>query len=487
LSKKPRSSTINFVGRPAPSRSTSTPREASRASASPFGGCCRGHPPAFRGTSRTPPWVDHGKRGDPRLARRRGSRAVGTPMTDSSCQRRVSPRHVGQAHREEKFWEDTGGVDRRPVALKQVGPAASATSRRRAHVTGGAKYVGRYLGTAHGRTWAHAWPVMSPHAHARVPRPSPSSNTRAMPGFFLAVLTARRRARRETTWARCGNDEPDVFPRRHCSTDTPFRVGRLPRGGGKRRAPHRPGGGGGVRAASGDPYRSREALAAASFLTDSRAHEPRRGPTLALLAAPHALEGELFRQRARSISTSRRRPRSRTWTRTTASFVHSSTQHPSENTGGGRARARHGPAHRVGGAVPAHGRAPSVARENAGQPVGRGRCVGLHARETPRAGAPHARYQDHGDDGASAIPFLRALPYRLFDADGKTARDIKLELYSDGGLQLGPVEAPVLFSRHVPRPTTATSCPTFEILGRVLSHPPRLEHPPFAASVARRA
>lgn len=208
--------------------------------------------------------------------------------------------------------------DPAPSLARTVGESVSHEAAEE-HVTGRAKYVDDLWPGVHGV--AHAWPVMAPHARARVIEID-AAEAAAMPGV-LAILTAA--------------DVPgvnDVGPVRH---DEPLFPSEISFHGqalvwvvaetedqAQRAATA-------VRLAFQvlpSILSIEHALEARSFLTEPE--RMRRGnPEKAILASPHRLEGEIFLNGQEHFYLETQAALA--WVDESGGiFVHSSTQHPSE-------------------------------------------------------------------------------------------------------------------------------------------------------------
>lgn len=200
----------------------------------------------------------------------------------------------------------------------EIGRSRSHESAR-AHVTGTAKYVDDLATTLHG--CAHAWPVQSSHAHARIVRIETAPALSAT--GVLAVLTGVD-VPGDNDVGPARHDEP-LFPSEACFHGHPIawvvaETEEQARLGAER-----------VNVVY-EPLPAiasiEQAIAADSYLTDPE--RMRRGqPDEALAAAPHRLEGELhiggqehfYLETQAAIAY---------LDESDSVFVHSSTQHPSE-------------------------------------------------------------------------------------------------------------------------------------------------------------
>jgi xanthine dehydrogenase large subunit len=330
--------------------------------------------------------------------------------------------------------------------MKQVGKAISHESAA-AHVTGSAKYVDD-LGTGMARL-AHAWPVMSPHAHARV-LSIDGDHTKTMPGF-LALLTAAD-VPGEPDVGPVRHDEP-MFPTEACFHGHPI-VWAIAESEEEARA---------IAQAVRVEYEPlpaiqsiEQAIAEQSFLTDLE-RMSRGDPDAALLASPHQLQGEQFVNGQEHF-----------YLETQAALayvdegdsvlVHSSTQHPSE-TQEVVARVLGVPRNRVVVQCLRMGGGFGGKETQANLWAAVAAVAALRLKRPVRVRL--TRYQDMVMTG-KRHPFLGR--FRVgFDSDGKL-RALKLELYCDGGFSLD-LSSPVLF-RAMFHADNCYLLPHVEILGR---------------------
>jgi xanthine dehydrogenase large subunit len=187
------------------------------------------------------------------------------------------------------------------------------------HVTGAAKYADD-LGPDAARL-AHAWPVMAPHAHARVLEIDGAAAL-ALPGVLAVLTAADVPGENDTGPAR--RDEP-LFP-----AEVSFHGQAVAWAVAESEEQAR---------AAAAAVRVRyqplpailsidEAIAAGSFLTESE--RMRRGdPRGALAAAPHRLAGEIFMNGQEHFYLETQAALALV-DESGGMFVHSSTQHPSE-------------------------------------------------------------------------------------------------------------------------------------------------------------
>jgi xanthine dehydrogenase large subunit len=328
-----------------------------------------------------------------------------------------------------------------------IGRAISHESAE-AHVTGRAMYVDDLV--PHTARVAHAWPVMSPHAHARVVTIDGDA-ARAVPGF-LALLTASDvTGENDTGPAR--RDEP-LFPSEVSFHGQPVAwvIGETEEEARLAAAAVR------VTYEPLPPILSIEqAIAENSFLTDTE-RMSRGDPDQALKTAPRRLEGELFvnGQEHFYLETN-----AALAFEDAAGSVHveSSTQHPAETqeivarvTG----RARNEvvvQCLRMGGAF-----GGKEVQANAWAAVAALAAIRLERPIRVRL----TRYQDMVMTG-KRHPFLGRFKVG-FDDDGRLLA-LKLDLFSDGGFSLD-LSSPVLF-RAMFHADNCYLLPNVEIVGRV--------------------
>jgi xanthine dehydrogenase large subunit len=330
---------------------------------------------------------------------------------------------------------------------RQVGRPIPHESAR-GHVTGAAQYVDD-LWPAVGRL-AHAWPVVSPHAHARVV--GVDARAAHADSSVLAVLTAAD-VPGENDVGAARRDEP-LFPSEVCHVGQAVAWAVAENEDAARAAAalvkieYEP-----LPAILSIP----QAIAAHSFLTDpERLH--RGDAKEALRAAPHRLEGELFiggqehfyleTQAAIALRDEEG-----------GYFVHSSTQHPSETQEivarvlGVAKHAVTVQCVRMGGAfggkeVQANGWAAvaALAAAKVGRPV---RVRLTRRQDMTMTGKRH--------------PFLAR--YRVgFDGAGKLLA-LEASLFSDGGWCLD-LSAPVL-GRALFHVDNCYYVPNIDVMGRV--------------------
>ncbi len=331
--------------------------------------------------------------------------------------------------------------------MKQVGRALSHESAL-AHVTGSAKYVDElWLGRAR---VAHAWPVPSPHAHARVLEIA-SAEAERSPGFLTLLGAADVRGENDVGPLR--HDEP-LFPSVACFHGQPVvwvvaeseEQARLAAARVKIRY---------------EPLPAIGSISAAiseqSFHTEIE--RLRSGdPDAALAAAPYTLSGEQFINGQEHF-----------YLETQAAlaypdesggvFVHSSTQHPTE-TQEVVARVLAVPRNqvvvqclRMGGAF-----GGKETQANLWAAVA---ALGADKLKRP-VRVRLTRSQDIGMTG-KRHPFLGRFQVG-FAGDG-TLLALKLELFSDGGFSLD-LSSAVLF-RAMFHADNCYRVPHFEVLGRV--------------------
>jgi len=316
------------------------------------------------------------------------------------------------------------------------------------HVTGNARYVDD-LWPSIGKL-AHAWPVVSPHAHARVV--GVDARAALADPSVLAVLTAAD-VPGENDVGAARHDEP-LFPTETCHVGQAVAWAIAETEDAARSAAAR------VRV-DYQPLPAvlsiEEAIEARSFLTEpERLH--RGEPKEALRAAPHRLEGELFiggqehfyleTQAALALRDD-----------DGGYFVHSSTQHPAETQEivarvlGVQKHAVTVQCLRMGGAfggkeVQANGWAAvaALAAHKVGRPV---RVRLTRRQDMTMTGKRH--------------PFLAT--FRVgFDGSGKVLA-LEASLFSDGGWCLD-LSAPVL-GRALFHVDNCYFIPNIEVTGRV--------------------
>ncbi len=334
---------------------------------------------------------------------------------------------------------------------KHVGPhvgRAIPHEAAEAHVTGAAMYtddlVGRYAGAL------HAWPVMAPHAHAKVD--GIDSRKALEVGGVVTVLTADDVPGENDTGA-ARRDEP-LFPevvvyhgQAVCwvlaENEEQAKVGAAAVS---------------VSYTKLDPIVGIEAaIAAESFHTDPLVIQ-RGAPADAIAAAPHSLEGELavggqehfYLETQASLAYI---------DEDGATFVHSSTQHPSETQEicarvlGLEKNAVTCQSLRMGGAF--------GGKEVQANPWAAVAVLGAHATGRP-VRVRLDRQRDFQLTG-KRHPFLGR--YRVgFDDDGSIV-GIDVELFSDGGWSLDLSE-PVMF-RAMFHIDNAYHLPHARVVGRV--------------------
>jgi xanthine dehydrogenase large subunit len=317
-----------------------------------------------------------------------------------------------------------------------------------AHVTGGAKYVDD-LGTDSARL-AHAWPVMAPHAHARV-RAIDGTAAARCPGVLALLTAADVPGENDTGPAR--HDEP-LFP-----AEVSFHGQAVAWAIAETEEQARAGA-----AAVRVDYEPlpailsiEEAIAAGSFHTE-RERMRRGDPEGALRAAPRRLAGELFLGGQEHFYLETQAALAFV-DESDGLFVHSSTQHPSE-TQEIVARVLGMKKHqvivqclRMGGAF-----GGKEVQANAWAAVA---ALGAHKLRRP-VRVRLTRQQDMILTG-KRHPFLARFDVG-FDDDGRL-RALALELFSDGGWSLD-LSAPVL-SRAMFHADNCYLLPDVEIGGRV--------------------
>ncbi len=316
------------------------------------------------------------------------------------------------------------------------------------HVTGRAKYVDDLWPSVH--RVAHAWPVLSPHARARVISIDPAPAA-ALPGV-LAILTAA-----DVTGVNdigpVRRDEP-LFPSEvsfHGQAVT-WVVAETEEQAQQAAAAVR------VEYQPLPTILSIEhALQNQSFLTEPE--RMRRGnPEEAILASPHRLEGELFLNGQEHFYLETQAAIA--WVDEGSSvFVHSSTQHPSETQEVvarvlGRTESEVVvQCLRMGGAF-----GGKEVQANAWAAVAALAAVKLKRPVRVRL----TRYQDMVMTG-KRHPFLAR--FRVgFEGDG-SVQGLKLELWSDGGWSLD-LSAPIL-ARAMFHADNCYRLSNVEIMGRV--------------------
>jgi xanthine dehydrogenase large subunit len=334
-----------------------------------------------------------------------------------------------------------------PSLARAVGESVSHESAEE-HVTGRAKYVDDLWPGIHGV--AHAWPVIAPHARARVVEID-TAQAAAMPGV-LAILTAA--------------DVPgvnDVGPVRH---DEPLFPSEISFHGQAviwvvaetedqaQRASTA------VRVAF-QPLPSilsiDQALEARSFLTEPE--RMRRGnPEKAILASPHRIEGELFLNGQEHFYLETQAALA--WVDESGGvFVHSSTQHPSETQEivarvlGRAASDVVVQCLRMGGAF-----GGKEVQANAWAAVAAVAAVKLKRPVRVRL----TRFQDMVMTG-KRHPFLAR--FRVGFGDDGVLQGLKIDLWSDGGWSLD-LSAPIL-SRAMFHIDNCYRLADVEIVGRV--------------------
>ncbi|HET6150243.1 MAG TPA: xanthine dehydrogenase molybdopterin binding subunit, partial [Polyangia bacterium] len=330
---------------------------------------------------------------------------------------------------------------------RTVGRAVSHESAA-LHVTGAARYVDDLPPDT--ARLAHAWPVMVPHAHARVQAVDALAALR-LPGALAVLTAADVPGENDTGPAR--HDEP-LFPAEIC-----FHGQAVAWAVAESEAEARA-----VAAAvrvDCQPLPAilsiEAAIAAGSFLTE-RERMHRGDPRGALLAAPHRLAGEVFMNGQEHFYLETQAALAYV-DESGSTFVHSSTQHPSE-TQEIVARVLGLPRHevivqclRMGGAF-----GGKEVQANAWAAV-----AALAARQLGRPVRVRlTRRQDMMLTG-KRHPFLARYDAG-FDGDGRL-QALVLELFSDGGWSLD-LSAPVL-SRAMFHADNCYRVPNVEILGRV--------------------
>ena len=370
---------------------------------------------------------------------------VGTPLADFRGSAEYRRALIGRLF--EKFFAETseprGGGRMTPAVGKALSHEAA-----RGHVTGSAKYVDD-LGPSLANL-VHAWPVIAPHAHAKVLAIDSSAALRE-PGVLTQLTAADVPGVNDTGPSR--RDEP-LFPDEvvfHgqavawvlADSEEEARCGAA------------------QVSVTYEPLPAilsiEQAIAAQSFLAEPEFM--RRGdPERALEAAPLRLQGELFigGQEHFYLETQA----ALAWYDEGDSlFVQSSTQHPTE-TQEIVARVMGVPKSvvvvqclRMGGAF--------GGKETASQRVGGDRSARHTQAEASRARTADTRSRH--DDDRQAPPFFGALRCRR-ERDGQTARARRAVVEADGGCSLdlsSPVLARAMF--HV---DNCYLLPNVKVVGR---------------------
>jgi xanthine dehydrogenase large subunit len=316
------------------------------------------------------------------------------------------------------------------------------------HVTGRARYVDDLWCSVAGV--AHAWPVMAPHARARV---LCIDGARAMgePGVLTVLTAADVPGTNDVGPVR--HDEP-LFPSEVIFHGHPVAWVVAETEEQARRAA-------GFVAVDYEPMPAvlsiEQALAAESFLTEPE--RMRRGnPEEAMLASPHRLEGQIALNGQEHFYLETQAALAFV-DESGSVFVHSSTQHPSETQGivarvlGMRDHEVVVQCLRMGGAF-------------GGKEVQATPWAAVAAVAAVKLGRPVrvrlTRYQDMVMTG-KRHPFLAR--FRVGFSDDGALRALMLDLWSDGGCTLD-LSSPIL-SRAMFHADNCYRLPNVEIVGRV--------------------
>jgi xanthine dehydrogenase large subunit len=316
------------------------------------------------------------------------------------------------------------------------------------HATGAARYTDD-MGPQTARP-AHAWPVLAPHAHARVLEIDGAAAL-ALPGALAVLTAADVPGENDTGPAR--RDEP-LFPA-EVSFHGQAVAWVVAESEEQARA---------AAAAVRVRYQPmpailsiEEAIAAGSFLTDSERMQ-RGDPRGALAAAPHRLAGEIFMNGQEHFYLETQAALAFV-DESGGMFVHSSTQHPSETQEivarvlGVAKNQVVVQCLRMGGAF-------------GGKEVQANAWAAVAALAARKIGRPTrvrlTRRQDMILTG-KRHPFLARFDAG-FDDDGKL-QALRLELFSDGGWSLD-LSAPIM-ARAMFHADNCYLLPNVEIVGRV--------------------